>query len=287
MEMSLRLSEASVEDECTHPGSSEDMSIRCGQNLDGEYGVTFGYIHKGLRINDEEISTLRNTNMKNLLSRKKLYLVLDLDNTLLNSTFVFLLRSEELHLLTQTDSLDDVSNGSLFKFSNLPKLTKHQPFVRTFLKEVNKMFEMYIYTLGGREYARDVVKMLDPLGEYFNGKVISQADGTETEQKSLDVVPGHESAILILDDTKHVWMKHTDNLIQIEKYLFFAASCWAYRLERKSLAELKTDENETDGALARTLDVLKRVHSTFFDKLEGDLVDRDVRKVLKTVLSES
>ncbi|MED6125002.1 hypothetical protein PIB30_064351 [Stylosanthes scabra] len=39
--------EESVEvDVCTHPGSFGDMCIRCGQKLDGESGVTFGYIHK-------------------------------------------------------------------------------------------------------------------------------------------------------------------------------------------------------------------------------------------------
>lgn len=33
-------------DACTHPGSFGNMCIRCGQKLDGESGVTFGYIHK-------------------------------------------------------------------------------------------------------------------------------------------------------------------------------------------------------------------------------------------------
>jgi RNA polymerase II C-terminal domain phosphatase-like 3/4 len=33
-------------DGCTHPGSFGDMCICCGQKLDGESGVTFGYIHK-------------------------------------------------------------------------------------------------------------------------------------------------------------------------------------------------------------------------------------------------
>jgi len=41
------VAEASVKvDICTHPGSFGSMCIRCGQKLDGESGVTFGYIHK-------------------------------------------------------------------------------------------------------------------------------------------------------------------------------------------------------------------------------------------------
>ncbi|RYQ83399.1 hypothetical protein Ahy_B10g102079 [Arachis hypogaea] len=71
------LEESVEEDVCTHPGSFRDMCIRCGQKLDGESGVTFGYIHKDLRLHDEEISRLRNSDANNLRSRKKLYLMLD------------------------------------------------------------------------------------------------------------------------------------------------------------------------------------------------------------------
>ncbi|KAJ1379759.1 Reticulon [Sesbania bispinosa] len=255
--------EASVEvDVCTHPGSFGNMCIRCGQKMVGESGVTFGYIHKGLRLHDEEITRLRNTDMKNLLSRKKLYLVLDLDHTLLNSTHLVHLSPEELHLLNQTDSLGDVSKGSLFKLEYMHMMTKLRPFVHTFLKEASEMFEMYIYTMGDRPYALEMAKLLDPQGEYFNAKVISRDDGTQRHQKGLDVVLGQESAVLILDDTEH-----------------FGFNC-------KSLAELKSDEDETDGALAKILKMLKRVHCTFFDKLHEDLVDRDVRQVLSSLRNE-
>ena len=60
-------------------------------------------------------------------------------------------------------------------------------------------------------------------------------------------------------------MKHKDNLILVERYHFFASSCRQFGFNCKSLAELKSDESEPDGALARILIVLKRVHHTFFD----------------------
>lgn len=98
----------------------------------------------------------------------------------------------------------DISNGSLFKLECAERMTKLRPFVRTFLKEASKMYEMYIYTMASRRYALEVVKLLDPQGEYFNDKVISRYDGTQKHQKGLDVVLGPESAILILDDTHRV-----------------------------------------------------------------------------------
>ncbi|KAL4359283.1 hypothetical protein AHAS_Ahas08G0061900 [Arachis hypogaea] len=277
--------EESVEDVCSHPGSFGDMCIRCGQKLDGESGVTFGYIHKGLRLHDQEISRLRNTDANNLRSRRKLYLILDLDHTLLNSTHLAHLNSEELHLISQADSVGGVSKSSLFKLEKMHMMTKLRPFVRTFLREASEMFEMYIYTMGDRPYALEMAKLLDPQGEYFNAKVISRDDGTQKHQKGLDIVLGQESAVVILDDTEHAWVKHKDNLILMERYHFFGSSCRQFGFNCKSLAELKSDEDEAEGALSKILKVLKQIHYKFFYELE-DIAERDVRQVLKSLRRE-
>jgi len=71
---------------------------------------------QGLRLHDDEISRLRNTDMKSLLCRKKLYFVLDLDHTLLNSTHLSDLSSEESSLLDQTDSLEGMCKPMCFCF---------------------------------------------------------------------------------------------------------------------------------------------------------------------------
>ncbi|XP_054781120.1 RNA polymerase II C-terminal domain phosphatase-like 4 isoform X2 [Prosopis cineraria] len=191
------------EDACTHPGSFGGMCICCGQKLDGEYGVTFGYIHKGLRLHNEEISRWRSDDMKNLLRQKKLYLVLDLDHTLLNSTQLVDLNLEEAYLLNQANSLTDVSKGDLFKLDYMHTMTKLRPFVHTFLNGASTLFEMYIFTMGDRSYALEMAKLLDPKGEYFHSKVISRDDGTQKHQKGLDIVLGQESTVLILDDTEN------------------------------------------------------------------------------------
>lgn len=162
-------------------------------------------------------------------------------------------------------------------------MTKLRPFVRTFLKEASQMFEMYIYTMGDRAYALEMAKLLDPGREYFNAKVISRDDGTQRHQKGLDVVLGQESAVLILDDTENAWMKHKDNLILMERYHFFASSCHQFGFNCKSLSEQKTDESESEGALASILKVLRKIHQIFFEELEENMDGRDVRQVLKTV----
>ncbi|KAL6984904.1 protein-serine,threonine phosphatase [Sarracenia purpurea var. burkii] len=189
-------------DICTHPGFFRGMCLLCGQAIDDETAVRFGYIHKDLKLGNDEIARLRNRDLKNLLRHKKLYLVLDLDHTLLNSTRLLDTTPDEEYLKNQTDSAQDVLGGSLFKLDSMHMLTKLRPFVRTFLEEASNLFEMYIYTMGERSYALEMAKLLDPKKIYFSSRVIAQDDCTQRHQKGLDVVLGQENAVLILDDTE-------------------------------------------------------------------------------------
>nr|GMD37772.1 RNA polymerase II C-terminal domain phosphatase-like 4 [Ipomoea batatas] len=269
---------------CTHPGVIGGMCILCGQLVDDESGVSFGYIHKNLRLTYDEIARLREKDLKNLLQHKKLYLVLDLDHTLLNSTRISDILAEEEYL---KDTLPDALKSSLFRLDRIHMMTKLRPFVNNFLKEASDLFEMYIYTMGERPYALEMAKLLDPRDVYFHSRVIALGDSTQRHQKGLDIVLGQESSVLILDDTEVVWGKHKENIILMDRYHFFASSCHQFGFDSKSLSQLKTDESEENGALATVLAVLKRIHGIFFDQKRGDnLLDRDVREVLKGVRKE-
>ncbi|KAK6151455.1 hypothetical protein DH2020_014090 [Rehmannia glutinosa] len=272
---------------CPHPGVYAGMCMRCGQEMDDEFGVAFGYIHKKLRLANDEISRLRDKDLKNLLRDRKLYLILDLDHTLLHSTRLPDITVEEGYLHNQTDALPDNLKSSLFRVDGIQMMTKLRPFVHSFLKEASNLFEMYIYTMGERPYALEMAKLLDPGNNYFSSRIIAQGDCTQRNQKGLDVVLGRESAVLILDDTEAVWGKHKENLLLMERYHFFASSCKEFGLNCKSLSQLKSDESETEGALPTVLKILQRIHNLFFDEERQDnLEDRDVRQVLKAVGKE-
>ncbi|KAH9602286.1 hypothetical protein KSS87_015447 [Heliosperma pusillum] len=257
--------DGAIKASCPHPGFVRDLCYHCGERINDGGDVAFPYIHRDLRLGTDEISRLRESDVRSVLGRKKLYLILDLDHTLLNSSRLDDISSEEEYLLSRTDSLQDISKGSLFLLDMMRMMTKLRPSVRNFLREASQIFEMYIYTMGERAYALEMAKLLDPGSLYFNSRVISRADCTERHQKGLDVVLGQESAVLILDDTKDVWRKHADNLILIERYHFFSSSCRQFQCQYESLSVLKSDESELDGALATVLKVLKRIHGQFFD----------------------
>ncbi|EYU37264.1 hypothetical protein ABFS82_02G094600 [Erythranthe guttata] len=272
---------------CLHPGVYAGMCMKCGQKMDDESGVAFGYIHKNLRLANDEIDRLRDRDLKNMLRHRKLCLVLDLDHTLLNSARLHDITEQEGYLNGQREALPDNLKNSLFRLDWIYMMTKLRPYVHTFLKEASKLFEMYIYTMGERPYALEMAKLLDPGDIYFNSRIIAQGDCTQKHQKGLDVVLGQESAVVILDDTEAVWSKHKDNLILMERYHFFASSCKQFGFNCKSLSELQSDESDTQGALASVLKRLQQIHTLFFDAERKDsLEDRDVRLVMKTLRKE-
>nr|XP_016479288.1 PREDICTED: RNA polymerase II C-terminal domain phosphatase-like 4 isoform X3 [Nicotiana tabacum] len=59
----------------------------------------------GIHTQDDEIARLGDKDLKNLLRHKKLYLVLDLDHTLLNSARLADISAEELYLKDQREVL--------------------------------------------------------------------------------------------------------------------------------------------------------------------------------------
>ncbi|XP_047950922.1 RNA polymerase II C-terminal domain phosphatase-like 4 isoform X2 [Salvia hispanica] len=276
------------EEICTHPGSYGGLCMKCGKLVDDDSAISLKYINENLRIANDEMARLRDKDFKDLLChRKKLYLVLDLDHTLLNSARLTDIKEDETYLINQRDSLPDTLKTSLFRLDRMHMMTKLRPFVHTFLEEASNLFEMYIYTMGERPYALAMADLLDPGNKYFHSRIIAQGDCTQKYQKGLDIVLGRESVVLILDDTQAVWKENKENLILMDRYHFFASSCKNFGFSHKSLSLLKTDESETEGALATVLKVLQQVHCLFFDKGGKDNIeDRDVRQVLKTIRKE-
>ncbi|KAL1563492.1 protein-serine/threonine phosphatase [Salvia divinorum] len=280
------------EEICTHPGSFGGLCMKCGLRVDDDSAIPLKYIDKNLRIANDEMARLRDKDFKDLLChRKKLYLVLDLDHTLLNSARLTDIIEDETYLINQEilcqSFILDTLKTSLFRLDGMHMMTKLRPFVHTFLEEASKLFEMYIYTMGESPYALEMADLLDPGNKYFHSRIIAQGDCTQKYKKGLDIVLGRESAVLILDDTQVVWKENKENLILMDRYHFFASSCKNFGFSHKSLSLLKTDESETEGALATVLKVLRQVHSLFFDKgCKVNIEDRDVRQVLKAIRKE-
>jgi len=90
-----------------------------------------------------------------------------------------------------------------------------------------------------------------------------QGDSTLKEVKNLDVVLGAETAVVILDDTAGVWPSHQQNLLQVERYIFFPACVRRFGLDARSLLEQGRDEDEQRGMLASALRILQQAGSCY------------------------
>ncbi|KAL6911635.1 hypothetical protein ACP4OV_000440 [Aristida adscensionis] len=268
-----------------HPGLARGLCSQCGAEEEdaGSAGAASNSIP-----DVPSPSIPRATKRSTLLRAGKLTLILDLDHTLLNSTgFDDLSPTEQGNGFTRL-TRDDPATG-LYRLGSRPlrMLTKLRPFARGFLEQASAMFEMYAYTLGERHYARAVVNLLDPDGAFFGERIVACEDSASRDRKSLDAIPGADPrAVVILDDTDRVWPEQQDNLILMDRYVYFASTCRNFGYAgMSSLAELRRDEREGDGSLAVALGVLRRVHGEFFGSVLGGRF-ADVREVIALVRGE-
>ncbi|KAK0422902.1 hypothetical protein QR680_007856 [Steinernema hermaphroditum] len=125
---------------------------------------------------------------------KKLTLILDLDETLVNST----------------------------EDSKHKKITVSvRPYCFKFLERMSKLYELHVVTLSKSYYAHKVVKHLDPERRLID-RVLTRSE-LEVFSKTENIhklYPEGLDQTVILDDRLDVW-DYKENVIQVKKYQFF------------------------------------------------------------------
>lgn len=58
-----------------------------------------------------------------------------------------------------------------------------RPGVRAFLDAAHERYEMHVYTMGDRAYARAMAAALDPDGRLFSGRVISAVRSGDARER--------------------------------------------------------------------------------------------------------
>ncbi|CAH8391256.1 unnamed protein product [Eruca vesicaria subsp. sativa] len=255
---------------CGHWYVRHGICLTCKKKPSHAESLPFDYLFSGLRLSQEAVSyTKRLTTLISLHTHKKLYLVLDLDHTLVHSVKVSKLSEAEKYLIEG----EQPQGLKLYE----SRIVKVRPFVKDFLKEANKLFNMYVYTKGDFLYGKKIVKLIDPNKTYFEDRVITRRESPD-HNKTLDHVLADERGIVIVDDTVAVWPHHMRNLLNITKYFYFKKD----GINKVSYAERKRDESRSNGALANLLKYLKVIHSEFFScEVKEELDTKDVRLLIK------
>ncbi|KAH9622284.1 hypothetical protein KSS87_009930 [Heliosperma pusillum] len=251
--------------QCPHHAFVNNTCAGCKKPIhkcDNPTTVAFRYIDRSLALSPHAIRRLQDLNLQSLLNRKKLYLVLDLDNTLIHATKA---GKENNHKKKNKSSKNDV-----YEILKGEMLVKLRPGARDFLENASHLFDLSIYTIADEPYAREIAKILESDTVRFT-RVISKENCTIMGRKGLDVVLSHRGMVLIVDDLDEVWAAEDRlNIIKIQPYTFF---------QKRS-----SSDDDNDQELSRIFSTLKNVHTKFYNKKQGNNhVAKDVRQLLEMV----
>ncbi|XP_047337494.1 RNA polymerase II C-terminal domain phosphatase-like 4 [Impatiens glandulifera] len=277
---------------CDHRGANVGgLCFVCGWQLssnsptmtnyvDVDERIPLKYVLDDFSITKKEFFLFRCTNYRtNLIEKKKLSLILDLDNTLIHSiSFDDFLKEDH------TRDSKSLKEKGIVTSQKRKILTKIRPYVTCFLKEMSKLFELYIYTLGSRSYANAFANMVDRDEALFDWRVISRDDCTTKGEKNLDVVlGGEEKAVVIVDDNESVWPKHKDNVLQIKPYYYWQKNQKKTESTENSSNYVNDDDvnDDDDIELLIMLTTLKKLHRKFFNCKRFYIHENDVRHKIK------
>lgn len=112
----------------------------------------------------QEAERLEKENAKRLLESRKLSLILDLDQTIVHASC--------------DPRISHWKNEEIRQFT-LPKsptmyYIKLRPGLREFLKEIENLYDLHIYTMGTKDYAKAVAREMDPEGSLFKERILSR-----------------------------------------------------------------------------------------------------------------
>jgi len=238
---------AKIIEPCSHPIQYGGLCALCGKSLEEETDYS-GYKYEdrapismshgtsNLKISKNEAEKVEELMTKNLIKDKKLILVVDLDQTVIHAT-VDPTIGEWMKDTNNPNypSLKDVQTFSLEEEPILPPgysgprppthsrwyYVKLRPGLEDFLKRVCKKYELHIYTMGTRLYAKSIAKIIDPEGEFFADRILSRDESGSLTQKSLErLFPTDTSMVVIIDDRGDVW-NWSDHLIKVVPFDFF------------------------------------------------------------------
>jgi len=200
--------------------NNDDMT-----NPENSIPLALKYIHHGLEVSRDEAERLRAETVHRALASRRLLLILDLDHTLLHSSrFSDLTQAQHEALHTRAAAqTGSPENLLLYHLQYMSMWTKLRPGIRKFLTSAHDLFDLHVFTMGDKDYAAGMAAILDPNGKLFGGRVASSSDAGPGGVKDIDVLLGAEEMVLILDDTVGVWPRHKDNLMQVERYIYFPA----------------------------------------------------------------
>ncbi|KAI9822129.1 MAG: Carboxy-terminal domain (CTD) phosphatase [Thelocarpon impressellum] len=228
---------ADIEEPCPHSVQFGGMCTLCGKDMtELSYNTdivnadraTINMIHdnNALTVSADEATRVEEEAKRRLLRAKKLSLVVDLDQTIIHATV------DPTVAEWQRDA-DNPNHGAVRDVRAFQLVDdgpggrgcwyyiKLRPGLAAFLEQVSRLYELHIYTMGTRAYARHIAAIVDPDRRVFGDRILSRDESGSLTAKNLQrLFPVDTKMVVIIDDRGDVW-KWSDNLIKVTPYDFF------------------------------------------------------------------
>lgn len=214
----------------------EDEKDYTGYNYEDRATILMSHDNTGLRISLDEATKIEQSTTENLVADKKLILVVDLDQTVIQATVDPTVG--EWQRDPQNPNYPFVKDVRSFSLEEEPVVppgwagprpppskcwyyVKLRPGLAEFLARVSKLYELHIYTMATRNYALAIANIIDPKGEYFGDRILSRDESGLLTHKNLKrLFPVDQSMVVIIDDRGDVWQWEA-NLLKVVPYDFF------------------------------------------------------------------
>ncbi|CAI5438452.1 unnamed protein product [Caenorhabditis angaria] len=213
-----------VVQDCQHAIVIKDMCATCGKDLREKGGragqrkeqttANVSMIHHvpELIVSDSLAKELGSADETNLISTRKLVLLVDLDQTIIHTSNLPFTIDPEKH-----------ENVTKYNIGNGAYTTKLRPHTMEFLNKMATIYEMHIVTYGQRQYAHRIAQILDPDARLFGQRILSRDELFSAQHKTRNLkalFPCGDKLVVIIDDRADVW-QYSEALIQVKPYRFF------------------------------------------------------------------
>ncbi|CAO4361821.1 unnamed protein product [Caenorhabditis nigoni] len=275
--------------ECRHDIVIKDMCGDCGKDLREKGGragqrkeqatANVSMIHHvpELIVSDSLAKEIGSADETNLITTRKLVLLVDLDQTI-------------IHTSDKPMSVDAEKHKDITKYNLHSRVytTKLRPHTTEFLNKMSTMYEMHIVTYGQRQYAHRIAQILDPDARLFGQRILSRDELFSAQHKTRNLkalFPCGDNLVVIIDDRADVW-QYSEALIQIKPYRFFkeVGDINAPKNSKEQMPIQIEDDAHEDRVLEEIERVLTNIHDKYYEK--HDLRDAeqtllDVKEVIK------
>jgi len=209
--------------------------------------------------------------VKSLHDNNKLLLVLDIDHTLVHCT-----KDCRAEIVLSDPSMKTETSKMYFEETgDKPYYLKLRPFIKPFLETLSQFFHLAVYTMGGKTYAKKVMKIIDPDNKILKKRLVCRDDHDDNVKVLQRMFPCDEKMVLVVDDRDDVWST-PQNVLKIWKFEFWPSDANdddANMAPQEAKGRQTPDADWTidklrqrnhDNILGTTANVLQAIHRIYY-----------------------